>query len=374
MKNRGFLKDGIIIICITVGLLILLDTGVRIAFHFYDNRPDYRIEADAFESEEFAKKYFEEFDKANTVRWEPYVYWRRNAFSGEFINIDNDGVRKTVNPVSNDTSALQMFIFGGSTLWGTGATDAGTIPSFVSKKLNDKGIAVEVHNFGETGYASTQNVVMLIRLLQAGKQPDMVIFYDGVNDIYNALQRGYAGDPSNEFNRVAEFNLTLERGRLYRTAIRTFFSQGLVRLFSGLFAEYDIPDDEALIKLSGEITDVYFQNIAMVNALAEAYDFTAFFFWQPSVFTKEYLTEFEQNELKRQSHVQKLYDLANAEVLNRGLVNETEAFHDLTNAFNGKTEPFYIDFCHLSAAGNEFVAREIVERLVENVVDKGLSE
>lgn len=369
MKKRTLLKDTLIIAAITLGLLVLLDTLARVGFWVYDNRPDYRIEADAFETKAFAKSYFEEFDKANTVRWESYVYWRRNAFSGDFINIKDNGIRKTANPASEDTAALQLFMFGGSTLWGTGAADAGTIPSFVSKKFYDKGISVEVHNFGETGYASTQNLVMLIRLLQAGKRPDVVIFYDGVNDIYNALQRGIAADPSNEFNRIAEFNLTLERGRLYRTAIRTFFSQGVIRLFRGFFADFDIPEEHALLPLSNAIADVYFENITMANALADAYNFTAVYFWQPSVFTKDGLTEFEKNELNRQTHAQKLYDLANAEVLARVLTNEAEAFYDLTRAFDGKNEPFYIDFCHLSAAGNRIVAAEIVEEMMKYVAE-----
>jgi hypothetical protein len=58
------------------------------------------------------------------------------------------------------------------------------------------------------GWVSTQSVIMLLRQLQHGNIPDVVVFYDGVNDTYAAYQQGFAGWPQNELNRVTEFNVT----------------------------------------------------------------------------------------------------------------------------------------------------------------------
>lgn len=55
---------------------------------------------------------------------------------------------------------------------------------------------------------STQVVIALLLQLQKGQIPDLVIFYDGVNDMYSAYQQKVAGLPENEFNRVKEFNLS----------------------------------------------------------------------------------------------------------------------------------------------------------------------
>lgn len=43
-------------------------------------------------------------------------------------------------------------------------------------------------NYGENAYVSTQGLIHLILLLESGDVPDMVIFYDGVNDILAASQ------------------------------------------------------------------------------------------------------------------------------------------------------------------------------------------
>ena len=42
--------------------------------------------------------------------------------------------------------------------------------------------------------------------LREGNIPDLVVFYDGVNDVFSAYQQGKAGIPQNENNREKEFN------------------------------------------------------------------------------------------------------------------------------------------------------------------------
>ena len=58
-----------------------------------------------------------------------------------------------------------------------------------------------VVNFGESGFVSTQGVIQLILELQSGNIPDLVIFYDGVNDVYAAYQ---SGRPTHQnFDKIA---------------------------------------------------------------------------------------------------------------------------------------------------------------------------
>ena len=61
---------------------------------------------------------------------------------------------------------------------------------------------------------STQELVALVRELQAGYRPDLVLFYDGVNDTTSALLEGRPTLTTNEINRVREFNLLQSPGRL----------------------------------------------------------------------------------------------------------------------------------------------------------------
>src|SRR3954451_8179244 len=99
-------------------------------------------------------------------------------------------------------------MFGGSTLCGIGARDHYTIPSFLSKMLTQAfPERIRVTNYGTTGFVNTQEMILLIRELQRGCRPQIVIFYDGYNDTFSAFQNRIAGIPLNEDNRVAEFNI-----------------------------------------------------------------------------------------------------------------------------------------------------------------------
>ena len=105
-------------------------------------------------------------------------------------------------------------MLGGSSLWGFGARDDQTIPSLLARSLHEKGWYAEIRNLAEIGYVSMQEVIALTRELQAGYRPDLVIFYDGVNDTTSALLEGEPGLTTNEVNRHEEFNLLQSPARL----------------------------------------------------------------------------------------------------------------------------------------------------------------
>lgn len=361
-KSSGF-RDAALILLVTAVLIVLLDVACRIAFTFHDNRPDPRAQADAYTDTAWAESYFEEQRVSADMRWEPYVYWRRNAFSGTHINVDGWGIRKSWQPPDADVDALPaIMMFGGSTLWGTGADDHQTIPSHVNRLLHEGGNSYRMENLGETGYVSTQNLVLLMRLLQDGHRPEMVVFYDGVNDVYSALQHGRAGLPSNEYNRIAEFNLLLDKGRLYRTALGRFASGGIVRVMRHFFGKTATgPYDSATV--AREAVDVYIANARLATALADAYGFTPIFVWQPVIFTKPERTDYEQAQYQAEAQAAEFYHHANG-YLERLLPGLSDIhLLNLADVFENTPAPVYIDFCHLSPEGNRIVAKRIVEYL-----------
>ena len=76
-----------------------------------------------------------------------------------------------------------------------------------------------------------------MRELQQGYRPDLVLFYDGVNDTTSALLEGEATVTTNEINRVREFNLL----------------QSPARLASALAG--NLIQNSALFRLAGSCTD-----------------------------------------------------------------------------------------------------------------------
>ena len=236
----GFVKRGVKlagyawkVLGITLVGLLFLEVGLDIAFWVKDGivdgrgqgQVDPRSRADGYGQAEWVAEYFREYLGSYRTHWEPYVYWRRVPFEGRYVNIDERGIRRTANaphPGEGIGESTRIFMFGGSTLWGTGARDDYTIPSYVSRELEAQGFRVEVTNFGEAGYVSTQEVIALLRQLQEGNIPDLVVCYDGANDVYSTYQQGRGGRPQNEFQREREFNLTrrYNYGRLLPTTSR----------------------------------------------------------------------------------------------------------------------------------------------------------
>src|ERR1700721_2351404 len=67
-------------------------------------------------------------------------------------------------------------------VWNRG-TRLGTLPVLFSRDFNPASPnCVQVSNFGVEGYLTNQELILLMEQLKAGGHPDMVIFYDGLND------------------------------------------------------------------------------------------------------------------------------------------------------------------------------------------------
>ncbi len=105
------------------------------------------------------------------VKW---MVERRSAFEGETITIENSGLRRT----SSGGEGIRIGFFGGSSMWGTGARDNETIPSLVARKLG-----VQAVNFGESGWRAHQSLNRLVEAYVAGDTFDIVVFYDGANEV-----------------------------------------------------------------------------------------------------------------------------------------------------------------------------------------------
>ena len=70
-----------------------------------------------------------------------------------------------------------------------GAPDWGTIPAYLQTLLEQKiETPLCIVNYGEWGYVVTQNMILLTLELRDGNVPDLVIFYDGINDVFATYQ------------------------------------------------------------------------------------------------------------------------------------------------------------------------------------------
>ena len=82
---------------------------------------------------------------------------------------------------SDDDTLIKIGVFGGSTTFGTGVTDEDSWPALLQQRLGEN---YAVFNYGITGYSTAENIIQMA-LIATEKRPQIVIFYEGWNDIKN---------------------------------------------------------------------------------------------------------------------------------------------------------------------------------------------
>ena len=96
-----------------------------------------------------------------------------------------------MNLISDYESLIKVFIFGGSSVFGVGASSINhTIPSYLQKKLNEneKNLSFSVVNAGVRGYFSYFEYLKYLNHVRK-LDPDIIINLNGRNDIY-LIQKG----------------------------------------------------------------------------------------------------------------------------------------------------------------------------------------
>jgi lysophospholipase L1-like esterase len=382
----GWLRRAWVNVGVTLVILAMLEGAFQLVFWARDRgRPvagsltEDRTQL-AYPGQSWVHRYMVEFHAAGETEWRSYVYWRSHTYHGTYINIDAQGLRHTWNASPSPTAGQpKIFMFGGSTMWGWGSRDEFTIPSYVSKTLAKiPNAAPWVVNYGEAGYVTTQEVLTLMLELRRGNIPDVVVFYDGVNDAWSSFQNGVAGIPQNEFNRVAEFNSrdrlnlrggVLEKLGMYRVARSV---AGALGRSGGSRAARRQSIDPVVVDAT---VGTYFANVKLVNALAREFGFRAVFFWQPTMYSKKVLSP-DEDRWRRQGEQRgggvtrvfaEQYRAFDAAFKRRLGPTPMDNVHDLSGIFERDPRTIFIDRFHATEAGNETVAgaiAEVVQRLV----------
>ena len=407
-KSINIVKDVWVILGITIFLLLAMETGLSLYFYLKKSWvppgqiEDYRVKADTYPKVSWVDAYFRENAQSNNLKWESYLYWRRLPYRGDYVNVDPEGIRRSYKDSVREKAnpAAKVFFFGGSTIWGVGARDDFTIPSIFVKEAKIRGVNCEAVNFGEVAYVSTQEVLQLMIQLQKGNIPDTVIFYDGFNDTFSAFQQRVAGLPHNEFNREIEFNLLhwRKREKLRTLAVQDAIKQlTIVQSFLSLSRklglksqrvpfrplEYKNPvlDKGVLIR---ELAERYIGNIKLAQALSKYYGFKCLFYWQPMLFQKQHLTEYEREasdvrnveiDAPNYAGMREFYleTYAYMKEYTAGLKDDF-IFHDISSIFREAREPLYIDVVHLGENGNGLIARRMVEDFIRLMNKSGKAD
>jgi hypothetical protein len=306
--------------------------------------------------------------------FEPFVDFRPRPWQSPSVNVREDGMRVTPHGAgAPDAGPSRVFCFGGSTMLGVGVPDWGTIPAYLALEYEKRGLPCEVVNCGAGWWTSSQSLARLTGLLRAGTRPDVVVFYDGINEVNVVSFGGRVAGISPEAEVLLARGLENESRLLQDIVSSSALVKGILSRIrpdsrskrSG--SEFAIPAAE-IDRYAGEIVHAYEENVRMVGALAREYGFSTYFFLQPyPLIAKKPLTRtetvvtaprrrFRPGEEKLFARV---YEMMRASEYLRSRGD----FHDLQDVFAGEKASIYIDSEHLLPPGNELIARAMSDAI-----------
>jgi lysophospholipase L1-like esterase len=206
-------------------------------------------------------------------RYDPYLGYVLPDHEGEGLNVlDRERAGHRFDATD---AAAEVWVFGGSALFGFASQrDEHTVPSELARRAEASGVPLRVRNFGAPGYTSYQESLLLADLLLDGEVPDVVVFFDGYNDVGHGAGATYLG---------AEW------------------ADGPAHIASDLGAaafegEWDGPPelglgrtDEVppLAQVAAEVASTYDRARRLAVRLGAAFGFEVVHAWQPSAHTME---------------------------------------------------------------------------------------
>lgn len=398
-REKNCLPGWMRTLAIQAGVLLVMLCTIEISAKIYlrffgPSGGDQRQFADAYADRKWAREYWTEYNRVE-VTWHPYSYWVGAPYTGRFINITHQGLRATTPPSRLGCSRpSQIFVFGGSAMWGEGSDDNTTIASWLERMLQARGYCVEVSNYAQDGYVSTQDRMALEEQLLKGNIPDVAVFYSGYNDIADALFNGRAGETFDEQMRRLEFNIANRfHGRSMARLLLVAAPVAILNTGVGMIARRIFihlhPDEYGEIygqlvrfrvtaasgspevqRLEDLALQVYLGNRRLIEATAHEYGFRALFYWQPWILDKSPLSPYERRCAAPGTFMPSEMGFIGDVYRKVSAMESQKQIRYVGNVFSHRPEPYFVDHVHMSADGNRRVAEFMLPDVIQAITSK----
>ena len=321
---------------------------------------DIRAYYPTYENKKFSIQLFNEHQKISS-NFRSYIGWNMEKVNFKFTTISGPyNTRKSTGEAIDQST----WFFGGSTIWGDGASDTQTIPSHFNSITN-----TPVYNFGQGSWNSRQSLNQLINAIGDNRKPSAVIFYDGVNDVLNNCRREINLLPA--YVREKQIQNALKSSTILER-ILNFIITPYIRLIEK-FSIQKIANQEYFKEYDCDINPVKARSIAqhLVHNWRTAYviskskDFEFYAILQPTLFTTKTNSEyFFSSIVKKNSKYEVQYSTVYPLIL-----QEIERYCESDKNFcssiiNGTdwldgTDNIFIDHCHINSLGNRVIAQRM---------------
>jgi lysophospholipase L1-like esterase len=368
-------------ICTLLVLIVLVELTARAVGLFlsdpYTDPNKVRSSSPVYAEYSWAPDFWHEENlRASSPRpYFPFLLWGVPKWQGKYVNNDSGELRgflrRTVNPPCAK-SPRKLWIFGGSTVYGTAVPDWATLPSYLSQDLNLAGdTCTVIFNLGVEGYVSTQELILLTEQLKAGQRPDIVIFYDGVNDAATAQPGPGPPEPHFYYEMVKGRIEGSWQGRF--DFLRKSSAVRLAEMIKRSFRqEHSVPLSPEILHAKVAATlDNYEANLGLAKALGRVYGFKLYCFWQPSLYYgHKPRTAFEQElpDVNPTDMARNPWSLLIAGAYQEAEIRATQNgdFVFMGGLFDTTSNPIYLDSAHLGPRGNELAAQAIATYVKEH--------
>jgi lysophospholipase L1-like esterase len=391
------IKKTVFMLVLIILVLVLVEGGVRVMRFLVTRHEISKMERlaktnlryntfdlyrDKREAED-AKRVFESYDRMRSA-YRPYVERKLiplQKYPG--ININGWGYRGPEFDFEKKKDTLRVFVFGGSFVWGTGATDDDhTLPGYLQQMVRKRTgkTTVEIINAGEPGYCQTQELILLFDEVLFFR-PDVVIFIDGFNECYSPFQGLPAGYPNHffEFNQLLAKSYKPPAEKTIEGQMEFLKNQAVEQLLTirGSALWKTLSEKVKSIALQQDVVQQltlrYIHNAKLARSICDQGSIKFVAALQPCIFLGKELTPQEQSVLQYwnrrfpglDSYYRAIYPRFREQVKD-GIKKENILFLDLVDVLAGEKASLYSDFVHLTNEGYSRIAARVDEFLVRN--------
>lgn len=305
----------------------------------------------------------------------PYTMFggAQNERLTEDIVLNEKGYRGEVPLVPKPSSEFRVFMLGGSTVFHGDPP----IADLVEEEFRENGFNnVKMYNYGVVSGVSGMELARIVFEI-ADLEPDLVIMYNGTNDILSPNR--YDPRPGYPFNFIVyENNPLLESDiKSYPTLNLMLYGSNLARtFFPHYFIKRFIPMEAEREKAGwgtdtwrNEIAQTYLRNLVKARKISEAFGAEFIAFFQPMVYYKNSLSPEEKSyhhHLEWNDHCIRVREkiLKDVPQLNKGA---TPLLVDLSDIHDDTEATMFTDMAHTNQESKVVVAKAIFQHLVKNL-------
>ena len=342
-----------------VGIIALLGAGLFYEIRVRDDPTvAHRVDADvvaadagfftgyyslaAYEGEPWARQYFLDLGSI-PLHFDPYLILRNpDNYSSTYVNV-TDRVRRSYQQADlGESDAIDVWFLGGSAAFGIGQRDEHTIASELVRLAEADELPVRIENMAGSGYVTWQDNLLMATSLVERDPPDLVVDYNGNNDLALYMFGGGARRISSLFADQVYRVLEPASDRVFRPDLGDYMPRN------------EGTDIDNAARLYG-------QEVEFGRRVAAAWDIPITYFFQSALWTTEQEESIEP-VLAAKGVSREVFD-DNARAWDRLRDKLPDGVIDLADALDDADVPVYADTVHTNEEGARLVAQAMYEHL-----------